>query len=150
MLAELESVCSDVIANNAGSLQGRGHVIAVAMMSILESVSQFASTGERQFLRIPAFVRSYFPPEYHPIADDLNDFYRNGLIHEWFMRKVALLPGREPLTTQSNGSPVLGLLTFKEGLTISIERFLEELRTDASLRDVAAIRYRTLQQDVRR
>jgi hypothetical protein len=149
MLAELENVCSDILANNSGGLQGRGHVLAVAMMSILDSVSQFASSGEPQPVRIPLYVRSYFSMEFHIIAQDLSDLYRNGLIHEWYMRKVAFLPGNEPLVIQSNGSPVMGLLTFKEALSASIQRFLEHLRADAIRREVAAIRYRSLQQDVR-
>lgn len=41
MLAELNNVCADIRASNATGLQGRGHVVGVAMMSILDSVSQF-------------------------------------------------------------------------------------------------------------
>jgi hypothetical protein len=149
MLAELNNVCDDIGANNDTGLQGRGHVVGVAMMSILDSVSQFAYPTERQLIRIPHYVRDYFAKEYHPIGQDLSDRYRNGLVHEWFMREVAFLPGNEPLVMQSNGSPVLGLLTFRDALTESNHRFLADLRADAARRREAAVRYCYLQQHVR-
>ena len=65
------------------------------------------------------------------------------------MREVAFLPGNEPLVMQSNGSPVLGLLTFRDELTESIHRFLADLRADAARRRDAAVRYCYLQQRVR-
>ncbi len=149
MLAELKNVCDDIRANSTTGLQGRGHVVGVAMVSILDSVSQFAYPTERQPVRIPHYVHSYFAAEYHPIGQDLSDRYRNGLVHEWFMREVAFLPGNEPLIMQSNGSPVLGLLTFRDELTESIHRFLADLRADAARRRDAAVRYCYLQQRVR-
>jgi hypothetical protein len=149
MLAELNNVCDDIAANNATGLQGRGHVVGVAMMSILDSVSQFAYPTERQRVRIPHYVCDYFAAEYHPIGQDLSDRYRNGLVHEWFMREVAFLPGNEVLTMQSNGSPILGLLTFRDALAGSIHRFLADLRADAAQRKKSAERYRFLQEHVR-
>ncbi len=146
---ELENVCGDVLSANANSLQGRGHVIGVALMVIPDSVSCFAYPTKRQCNRIPDYVRDYMPSEYHPIADDISSWYRNGLIHEWFMRKVALLPDGQPLTIESSGSPVVGLLTFKAAITESIGTFLQVLRADEDKREVAAGRYRTLQEDVR-
>ena len=149
MLRELENVCGDILSANADSLQGRGHVVGLALMVILDSVSCFAYPTERQCNRIPNYVRAYMSSEYHPIADDISSWYRNGLIHEWFMRKVALLPDRQPLTVEPSGSPVVGLLTFKAAITESIDSFLQALRTDEDKREVAAGRYRTLQNDVR-
>lgn len=149
MLAEVSNVCADIGVNNATGLQGRGHVVGVAMMSILDSVSQFAYPTEPQRDRIPHYVRDYFAPEYQQIGQDLSDRYRNGLVHEWFMREVAFLPGNEPLIMQSNGSPIVGLLTFRDALSESIHRFLLELRADAARRKVAASRYSYLQQHVR-
>ena len=149
MLAELENVCSDVLAHGNGGLQGRGHVIGIAMMSALDSLSQFAHPAEKQHVRIPQFVEKFFPNEFYTIREELNTGYRNGLIHEWFMRFVAFLPGAEPISIQTNGSPVLGLLTFKSGLTHSVDRFLEELRANQELRNVAAQRYHTLQANTR-
>jgi hypothetical protein len=149
MLAELQNVCGDIRANSTTGLEGRGHVIGVAMMSILDSVSRFAYPTEHQPVRIPHYVHDYFAAEYHRIEQDLSDRYRNGLIHEWFMREVAFLPGDEPLAVQANGSPVLGLLTFRGELAESIHRFIADLRADAARRRNAAIRYRYLQQNVR-
>lgn len=149
MLAELENVCSDILARGKGGLQGRGHVIGIAMMSALDSLSQFAYPTERQHVRIPQFVEKFFPNEFYAIREELNTGYRNGLIHEWFMRFVAFLPGSEPISIQANGSPVLGLLTFKSGLTHSVDRFLEALRAHQELRNAAAQRYHTLQANTR-
>jgi hypothetical protein len=149
MMAELNNVCGDILASNPAGLQGSGHVVGVAMMSILDSVSQFAYPAERQRDRIPRYVYDYFAAEYHVIAQDLSDRYRNGLIHEWFMREVAFLPRNEPLVIQSNGSPILGLLTFRDALSESIHRFLADLRVDPARRRVAAVRYSSLQQHVR-
>lgn len=149
MLAELENVCSDVLACGRGGLQGRGHVIGVAMMSALDSLSQFAYPSERQHIRIPQYVQDYFPAEFHVIREELNSGYRNGLIHEWFMRQVAFLPGSEPISLQTNGSPILGLLTFKAGLAHGIDQFLDALRTSQERRIEAARRYHTLQTQTR-
>jgi hypothetical protein len=149
MLAELNNVCNDIRASNPTGLQDRGHVVGVAMMVILDSVSQFAYPSGPQFERIPYYVRDYFSAEYQPIGQDMSDCYRNGLIHEWFMREVAFLPGNEPLVIQSNGSPILGLLTFRDALSESIDRFLADLRADAGRRKVAASRYSYLQQHTR-
>lgn len=149
MLAELNNVCNDIYANNATGLQGRGHVVGVAMMAILDSVSWFAYPAERQHERIPHYVRDYFGAEYQSIGQELSDHYRNGLIHEWFMREVAFLPGNEPLVIQSNGSPILGLLTFRDALSESIFRFVADLRADSGRRRIAASRYSYLQQNTR-
>jgi len=149
MLAELETVCSDILAHSDVGLQGRGHVVGVAMMSALDSLSQFAHPDDRQHIRIPKYIQNYFPPEFAVIRNELNSGYRNGLIHEWFMREVAFLPGTEPISIQANGSPVLGLLTFKSGLAHSVDRFLEALRNNQDSRTVAARRYATLQTQTR-
>lgn len=149
MLIELENVCSDILARGGAGLQGRGHVIGVAMMSALDSLSQFAYPAERQHIRIPQYVQDYFPPDFHVIRDELNSGYRNGLIHEWFMRQVAFLPGNEPISIQANGSPVLGLLTFKSGLAHSVASFLGVLRSSQERRIQAARRYHTLQTQTR-
>jgi hypothetical protein len=145
MLVELENVCGDIAANHPKGLQGRGHVVAVAMMSMLDSLSQFAYPTDRQHIRIPNYVENYFPAEFHAIRQELNDGYRNGLIHEWFMRGVAFLPDGEPISIQANGSPILGLLTFKAGLTESVHRFLADLRNNQQRRAEAASRYLFLQ-----
>ena len=149
MLAELENVCSDAIRCNPGGLQGRGHVVGVAMMAILDAVSCFASPKERQCERIPSFIQRYFPREYHVIAQDISDWYRNGLVHEWFMRKVAFLPGTELLRVEPNEAPVVGLLAFKAALESAVALYLTELTTDEGVRRRAGDRYRTLQSDVR-
>jgi hypothetical protein len=149
MLTELSNVCDDITLSSPMGMQGRGHVVAVAMMSILDSVSQFAYPSEPQPVRIPKYVHDYFDPEYDSIRQDLSDRYRNGLIHEWFMREVAFLPGNEPLVIQQNGSPVLGLLTFRDALLASVLRFLTALRADGGLRERAVKRYSFLQQHVR-
>jgi hypothetical protein len=149
MLAELNNVCDDISAHNPTGMQGRGHVVGVAMMAILDSVSHFAYPADRQHIRIPSYVYDYFAAEYDPIGQDLSDSYRNGLAHEWFMREVAFLPGNEPLVIQQNGSPILGLLTFRDALTESVHRFLAGLRTNATVRAKAAVRYSFLQQHVR-
>jgi hypothetical protein len=65
------------------------------------------------------------------------------------MRELAFLPGNEIPTIQSNGSAILGLLTFRDALAGGIHRFLTDLRADATLRKKAAERYRFLQQHVR-
>jgi hypothetical protein len=149
MLTELSNVCDDITFSSSTGMQGRGHVVALAMMSILDSVSQFANPSEPQRSRIPNYVHDYFDPEYDSIRQDLSDRYRNGLVHEWFMREVAFLPGNEPLVIQQNSSPVLGLLTFRDALSASVHRFLTALRTDGSLRERAARRYSFLQQHIR-
>jgi hypothetical protein len=149
MLDELEATCADILAQNKTGLQGRGHVVGIAMLSALDSLSQFAYPSERQYIRIPKYVQDYFPPEFEVIREELNSGYRNGLIHEWFMREVAFLPGTEPISIQANGSPVLGLLTFKAGLIRSVDRFVEALRTDDNRRTTAARRYMTLQTQTR-
>jgi hypothetical protein len=149
MLTELSNVCGDITLSSLIGMRGRGHVVAVAMMSILDSVSQFAYPSEPQRVRIPNYVHDYFDPEYDSIRQDLSDRYRNGLIHEWFMREVAFLPGNEPLVIQQNGSPVLGLLTFRDALFASVLRFLTALRADGGLRERAVKRYSFLQQHVR-
>jgi hypothetical protein len=149
MLDELEATFSDILAHNKTGLQGRGHVVGIAMMSALDSLSQFAYPSERQHVRIPQFVQDYFPQEFNVIREELNSGYRNGLIHEWFMREVAFLPGTEPISIQPNGSPVLGLLTFKSGLTHSINKFVEALRSNSQLRTTAAQRYTFLQSHTR-
>ena len=113
---------------------------------MLEALSQFAFPGKKQHKRIPEFVEKYFPPDFHPIRQQLSDDYRNGLSHEWFMTTVAFLPGWESISIQANGAPVLGLLTFKDGLTESIPNFLADLRTDPDRRAAAADRYDTLQR----
>jgi hypothetical protein len=145
MLMEIDNVYNDVADRNAGSLSGRGHVLALAMMCALDSLSQFAFVGERQHVRIAGFIEEYFPQEFRSIAAEINDHYRNGLVHEWFMTAVAFEPEDEPIRREQNGSIVMGLRTFKNGLDAAVIEFLAKLRIDDELRRTAAIRYGSIQ-----
>lgn len=149
ILAEIDNVIGDAMTVNR-SLSGRGHVVALAMMCALDSLSQFAYQGVQQHVRIAGFIERFFPPEFHPLRADINDHYRNCLIHEWFMTAVAFEPLNEPLRREGNGTISMGLLTFRKALHVAVDRFIEELRGDQEARQTAARRYRSIHGRARR
>jgi hypothetical protein len=146
VLTEIRNVIEDSLARN-NSLERRGHVIGVAMMCALDSLSCFASMEPKQGDRIRHFIRKFFGPEFHPFADIVYRGYRNGLVHEWFLTTVAFTPDDEPVIVEASGNISMGLLTFHKGLENSVSTFLKTLRADTATQRQALRRYRKLQQE---
>ncbi len=147
MLEEIQNVIDDAFASG-GSLEHRGHVVAVAMMCALDSLSCFASKAKKQKVRIANFVQNFFPMEFHEFAEDIYLGFRNGLVHEWFLTRVVFLPDEEPITRE-DGKPVsMGLLTFQRGLEQSVSGFVDTLRSDPFLCRIASARYESLRKTV--
>ena len=141
MLDELDNVINDAIAVN-GSLEHRGHVVAIALMCALDAISSYGY-GRRCGRQIPPFVEAHFPAQYHPFAEEIKKLYRNNLVHSWNLFPVAILPSSEPIQ-KSHGVLSFGLLDFRDALRASVQDYLKKLETDADLQQRTLERYRAL------
>jgi hypothetical protein len=70
----------DVIADAGGTLEGRGHVVAIALLCALDTISSYGY-GARSGRQIPEFVRDHFPLEYRSHAAALQKLYRHAMVH---------------------------------------------------------------------
>jgi hypothetical protein len=140
MLGEIDNVIEDAQKSN-GDLQHRGHVIAIALLCALDTVS-FYGYGENG---IPAFVQAHFPSEYHPHAERLLILYRHIMVHRWNLFRAALLPGNDPIAEQ-NGVLCFGLLHFRDALRGAVEGFLKLLRSDTALQSSTVRAYSRLRR----
>lgn len=143
MLDELRNVIEDVVKSH-GSLEHRGHVIAIPLLCAVDAIASYGYRGTRY----QAFVANHFPPEYRPFAGDLYQLYRNSFVHSWNLFEVAILPGHEPIQ-KYDGSISFGLLHFWSALEKAVEDFFDQLATQQSLQTRALARYRKLRASAR-
>lgn len=155
VVSEVENVIGDVLRSN-GSVVHRGHVLLIALLCAIDSLSSYAYGGslaihvcpaclrrDRVGPRFERFVSDFFPPAYAPYAHDLYVAYRNASVHSWHLFQVALLPGEEEIGNEG-GSLSFGLLNLAGALRYAVDGFLEELDEDADLQRSVLARYRQL------
>ena len=143
VLGEIGNVISDIEASN-GTLEQRGHVVGIALMCALDSISAYGYRGEN----VAKFVRAHFPPEYRPYAVELYKLYRVSLVHHWNLFAATIYPDQTALHVE-NGTLAFGLLNFRDALVNATENFLNHLETDAALQTNTLSRYEFLRQKAR-
>lgn len=155
ILNEISNVISD--AKNSGhGLVHRGHVVALAMLCAIDTISSYAfpkikvpcPTCDRSDAigsKYQKFIADFFPPDYQPFAKDIYDLYRNSIVHSWNLFQAGMLPGNDPITN-TNGGLSFGLLNFFEALQSSVENFLSKLPLDQNLQVSSMDRYKKLKE----
>jgi hypothetical protein len=146
ILFEVSNVMEDATAI-AGTLEHRGHVIAISLFCALDAISSYGY-GRRNGKQIPAFVREHFPALYRQHAKALLHAYRHAMVHSWNLFSVAITMGDEPVTSRA-GVTSFGLRNFYEALKGATEDFLERLRRETALMISARTRYETLRRTAR-
>jgi len=141
ILSEINNVISDA-NKTVGSLQHRGHVVAIALLCALDAISSYGY-GARCGKQIPEFVLAHFPAAYHPHANSLLYLYRHAMVHSWNLFEVSITPGNEGIAA-SGGVISFGLLNFFQALVEATEDFLEKLTFDAALQQKTLARYDAL------
>src|SRR5437660_278849 len=96
MLMEINNVIQDANVNN-GSVEHRGHVIAISLLCALDAISSYGY-GKKNGRQIPPFIHEHFPAEYRPFANVFLKLYRHALVHSWNLFEVAITPGNEPIS----------------------------------------------------
>jgi hypothetical protein len=140
ILGEISNVLVDVQKAN-GSLQNRGHVLAIAMLSALDAIASYGYRGHR----VKKFIEAHFPPDYHTHAAKIFDLYRNSMIHSWNLFEASIYP--DDSKVRSEGSTLaFGLLHFFDALVNGTSAFLERLATDAALQSNTLGRYHELKR----
>ncbi|BCA56898.1 hypothetical protein W02_40380 [Nitrospira sp. KM1] len=143
VLGEIRNVIEDIKKSN-GDLQHRGHVVAIALMCALDSISSYGYRGHN----VTKFVGEHFPGEYKPYANDVYHLYRNSMIHSWNLFEAAILPGIENIT-KTKGTLCFGLLNFFGALESGVEDFLKKLATATHLQANTLNRYKALRKTAR-
>jgi len=143
ILGEINNVIADVHRSN-GSLQNRGHVVAIAMFSALDAI---ASYGYRGHL-VKKFIEAHFPPGYHPHATQIYDLYRNSMIHSWNLFEASIYPDDSPIRPEGT-TLAFGLLNFFDALVGATGAFLEDLARDAALQGNTLRRYAELKRSAK-
>lgn len=143
ILAEINNVIEDA-THRTGSLEHRGHVVAIALMCALDAV---ASYGYRH-KHVKDFIANHFPHDYRAHADTIYELYRCTLVHSWNLFEATILPEREPITS-TGGTISFGLLNFFEALVFAVGNYLERLEADTALQANTLARYAELRQKAR-
>jgi hypothetical protein len=141
MLMEINNVIEDAKARN-GSLEHRGHVIAISLLCALDAISSYGY-GARSGNQIPPFICAHFPDDFHPFAEAVLKLYRHASIHSWNLFEVAITPGNEGISAD-RGVISFGLENFFAALKHATEDFLERLTREADLEAMARARYKAL------
>jgi hypothetical protein len=145
ILMEINNVIQDANAHN-GSLEHRGHVIAISLLCALDAISSYGY-GKKNGRQIPPFIEEHFPERYRPFADRVLKLYRHALVHSWNLFEVAITPGNEAISNDG-GIVSFGLLSFFEALKQATEDFLERVAREATLQANARKRYNALRHSV--
>lgn len=139
----------ETIAHFSGIyLDGIPHVITdqTAFLSFILMVSATdALAGFRYDATIPdpgarfsAFVRKYFPAEYHPFATDGRLWkLRCHLVHAFSPKGFALIhrqSGAHLHIASTTGKPILNAEDFYAALVTASQNYFREVRADAELR----------------
>jgi len=141
ILSEINNVISD--ANEVvGSLQHRGHVVAISLLCALDAISSYGY-GARCGKQIPEFILAHFPSAYYPHANSLLYLYRHAMVHSWNLFEVSITPGNEGIAG-SGGVISFGLLNLFQALVEATEDFLDKLTFDAALQQKTLARYGAL------
>ena len=140
VLGEIHNVLADVQKSN-GTLQNRGHVLAIAMMCALDAI---ASYGHRKH-HFADFIVAHFPGDYPKHSAALYKLYRNSLIHSWNLFEVSIHPD-DSTVREEGGTLAFGLLNFFDALKAAVEHFLESLETDGVLQKNTLTRYEELRR----
>jgi hypothetical protein len=138
VLGEIGNVIADVKANN-GSLEHRGHVIGIALMCALDSISSYGYRGQSS----AKFVIAHFPSDYHPFALDVYNLYRVSLVHKWNLLAAILYSDDTPIH-RDKGIVAFGLLNFFDALQRATEDYLHRLSFDEHLQGNTLRRYEEL------
>jgi hypothetical protein len=156
IIAEIDNVIEDAI-NSIGSIEHRGHVIAIAQLCAIDTLSSYAffdknaqrcnmcGMTDSKIRKYTKFIEEYFPDDYKKFGKEIYKLYRNSMVHSWNLFEVAILPDEtEP---HKNGSNLIyGLLNFQKALKFATDNFLKKLSKDTTLQDNVLMRYSELQK----
>lgn len=151
IIDELDNGINDILRSN-GSLLHRGHVVGIALLCAVDTVSSYAyhtvikppcpkcGRGDKVGPKYTTFISNHFPAEYKPYAEELYGLYRNSLVHSWHLFRAALLPGIEPIKKDGN-SISFGLLNLHQAIKSAISDFFTTLHQEPGLQQSVINRY---------
>jgi len=156
IIGEIGNVVGDICKSN-GDLQHRGHVVAIAMLCAVDTLSSYAfnnpeaemcptcKRGDKVGPRYKKFVETFFPDQYKALGPDIYSLYRNAMVHSWNLFQVTIYPDGETIQRAQRGVS-FGLLNFFTALQSATSGFLEDLSQDAALQASTLNRYRSLKE----
>jgi hypothetical protein len=143
------------VINDAPTLEHRGHVVALAILCAIDTLSSYAFTdiniekcskcnrGDGVGPNYQKYIERFFPNEYNPFAKRIYKLYRNSITHSWNLFEAGMSPGDNEIQ-EDRGVVVFGLLNFFKSMEISVEKFIQELEIDPALQQSALYRYTEL------
>lgn len=158
ILLEIENVISDAQKCNGG-VEHRGHVIALAILCAIDTLSSYAYVKEKDICsvcdrgdsvgpRYKKYIEDFFPDNYKPFATQIYKLFRNSVVHSWNFFEVALTPWSENVELR-DGNLCIGLLSLFSALESSVKNFANKFETDPHLQENARSRYENLRQTAR-
>ena len=160
IIAEIENVLNDIKNCSSEGLEHRGHVIAIALLCAIDTISSYAyersitekcllcGRGDKVGPRYKLFIEKHFPSDYRPYANEIYKLYRNSLVHSWNLFEATMLPDNESLENK-DGVLSFGLLNFFGAIKVAVKDFLDELKLDKNLQRVTLKRYEELKKTAR-
>lgn len=155
---ELENVIGDITKSNR-NLEGRGHVVALALLCAVDAVSLYGyreikeeickecGRGDKVSEKYQKFINNFFPEEYKQYSKKLYKQYRCSSVHSWHFFEVQICPENEPLKIGNDNILQFGLLKFFKDFKSSIDKFIEELDKNEELQESALCRYEELMKN---
>jgi len=159
IIDEIDNVISDAKKVN-GSLEHRGHVIAIAQLCAIDVLSSYAFFNElavkcqvcgisdSKINKYKKFIADFFPDEYKQYTEELYKLYRNTMIHSWNLFDVGIRPDNSRIEMK-NGTICFGLDNFQNALKYSLDKFLERLSVEIQLQKNTIGRYKKLKKSAR-
>lgn|SRR3989338_5453326 len=153
ILNEIRNIISDANRVN-GSLEYRGHVVALAMLCAVDTISSYAfpktkavcqTCGRSDSIgpKYKKFIETFFPADYQPLAGDIYNLHRNSMVHSWNLFEAGILPGTEKIN-KTGVALSFGLLNFFDALQIAARNFLVVLPGDPNLQQASLTRFTEL------
>ena len=147
IIAEIENVLNDIENCSSEGLEHRGHVIAIALLCAIDTISSYAYGG-KVGPSYKLFIKKHFPCDYHSYANEIYELYRNSLVHSWNLFGATMLPGNES-PENNDGVLSFGLLNLFDAIKVAVKDFLDELKVDKNLQRATLKRYEELKKKAR-
>lgn len=152
IIDEISNVIKDAQKNN-GSLEHRGHVIAIAQLCAIDTLSSYAffdaekevckicGMSDSKIKKYETFIKEFFSESYRRFAHEMYKSHRNEMIHGWNLLEVGISPGEEPIEKKGE-TLYFGILNFQKNLEIAVDGFLKKLKTSSQLQQNVLNRYK--------
>jgi hypothetical protein len=143
VFAEIERLMN---SNEFPKCSGIGHIVLIAICSVIDSLSAYANANDGVGVRYKGFIKNYFPEEYRGSEEGIYDVFRCDGVHGWNLHRSMISGERNDRNHLNNkeGILYLSLYDFFDDLQDAFNNYLNQLVKDKELINNLLNRYKEI------